>query len=85
MFQPREIFRVLNAHGVKYVVIGNLAGTLHGSPLSTVDVDICPSRDEANLAALAAALTEMSARIAWPFQHSAYSCKRSGNGTARLV
>ena len=62
-FQPREIFRTLGAHGVKYVVIGNLGGTLYGSPLTTNDADICPSRDEENLVALAAALQHMAARI----------------------
>ena len=66
VFQPREIFRVLGEHGVKYVVIGNLGGTLYGSPLVTTDVDLCPSRDERNLVALAAALGEMNARIRTP-------------------
>ena len=50
LLQPRDIFRVLAAHGVRYVVIGNLGGTLHGSPLVTNDIDLCPSRDDANLA-----------------------------------
>lgn len=63
LLQPREIFRVLGAHSVKYVVIGNLGGTLYGSPLVTNDVDVCPSRDDANLVALAAALVELGARI----------------------
>lgn len=66
VLQPREIFRVLAAHDVKYVVIGNLGAALHGSPLVTNDVDLCPSREEANLAALAAALREMDARIRTP-------------------
>lgn len=64
--QPREIFRALAAHDVKYVVVGNLGGTLYGSPLVTADADLCPSRDEQNLVALAAALQEMSARIRTP-------------------
>lgn len=63
IFQPREILRALDSHGVNYVLIGNLAGALHGSPLVTTDADICPARDPANLAALAAALREMEARI----------------------
>lgn len=63
VFQPREILQMLSVHGVNFVVIGNLAGTLHGSPLATTDVDICPSRDDENLTALAAALTAMGARI----------------------
>ncbi len=61
--QPREIFRILGAHGVRYVVIGNMAGTLYGSPLVTTDIDVCPALDEPNLTALAAALVQMDARI----------------------
>lgn len=63
VFQPREVLQTLAAHGVKYVVIGNLGGALYGSPLATSDVDLCPSRDDDNLIALAAALREMDARI----------------------
>jgi hypothetical protein len=66
VFQPREIFRVLAAHEVAYVVIGGLGGTLYGSPLVTTDADLCPARDEPNLVALAAALQEMHARIRTP-------------------
>jgi hypothetical protein len=44
-------------------VIGAIAGRLHGSPTVTRDLDICYARDVANLAALAAALTEMQARL----------------------
>lgn len=65
-FEPREIFRILNHHGVRYVVIGNLGATLYGSPLMTGDADICPSGDHDNLEALAAALKEMRARIRAP-------------------
>jgi hypothetical protein len=63
VFQPREILRVLSAHRVKYVVIGNLGGALYGSPIVTTDADICPAREKQNLDALAAALNEMGARI----------------------
>ena len=62
-FQPEEIFRVLNHHGVKYVVIGGVAATLHGSNLRTGDVDICPPRDPENLDRLASALRDMEAGI----------------------
>lgn len=62
-FQPVEVFRVLARHDVRYVLIGGLAATLHGSPLTTGDVDICPSTDWSNLERLAAALNEMCARI----------------------
>jgi hypothetical protein len=64
--QADEIFACLNRHDVRYVVIGGLAAVLHGSPLPTLDVDICPAADQANLARLAAALEEMDARIRTP-------------------
>lgn len=63
VLQPHEILRILGAHGVRYVVIGNLGGTLYGSPIVTNDIDVCPSRDYQNLIALATALVEMGARI----------------------
>lgn len=58
-----EIFGCLQRNGVGYVVIGGIAGILHGSPLVTFDVDICPEGSQANLEKLAAALREMGARI----------------------
>ncbi len=39
---------------------------LHGSPVPTVDADICPARDRGNLERLAAALEELDARIRIP-------------------
>jgi hypothetical protein len=39
------VVRTLNAHGVRYVVIGGVAATVHGLPLpATVDIDVTPSR-----------------------------------------
>lgn len=57
------MFRILARHDVRYVLIGGLAATLHGSPLTTGDVDICPCVDRNNLERLAAALDELKARI----------------------
>ncbi len=62
-FQPDEILAALVRHGVRHVVIGGLAATLHGSPVLTSDADICPARDRDNLERLAAALRELGARI----------------------
>jgi len=62
-FQPEEILRVLEYHEVRYVLIGGLAATLHGSPLRTGDADICPAREPKNLERLAAALRSIEARI----------------------
>lgn len=62
-FQPEEMLRALERHGVRYLIIGGLGATLHGSPLPTLDADICPASDHSNLEALARALTELKARI----------------------
>lgn len=48
------------------MLIGGLAAVLHGSPLPTVDADICPLKDRENLERLAAALEELDARIRTP-------------------
>jgi hypothetical protein len=62
-FQPAAVVELLNRHGVRYALIGGLAAALHGSPSVTQDVDVCYARDPENLAVLAAALTEIHARL----------------------
>jgi hypothetical protein len=58
-----RLFEVLNRHKVAYVLIGGMAAVYHGSPFPTEDVDITPLTDRTNLTRLAAALTELDARI----------------------
>jgi predicted nucleotidyltransferase len=60
---PRSIFEALQRQGVRYVLIGGLAATFHGSPLVTNDVDISPERTRDNLERLSAALKDLGARI----------------------
>ena len=62
-FDPECIFRVLQKHRVDYVLVGGLAGVLHGSPAMTNDADIVPGRDRKNLERLAVALRDLEARI----------------------
>lgn len=57
------ICRVLIEHDVQFVIIGGMAARLHDTGHATVDVDICPSMDDANLDRLAAALAELDARL----------------------
>lgn len=82
-FRPDRILEVLDRHGVRFVLIGGLAATAHGSPMITADVDITPSRDRGNLERLSAALKELggSIRVAeapegMPFEHDAESLAR---------
>jgi hypothetical protein len=62
-FDPRPICRILNEHGVDYVVVGGFAAVLHGSALPTADVDVVPSRDDANLDRLGDALNILEAKL----------------------
>jgi hypothetical protein len=64
--QADEIFACLDRHDVRYVLIGGLAAVLHGSPLPTLDADICPAQDRPNLERLATALSDLDARIRTP-------------------
>jgi hypothetical protein len=63
---PVEALRVLERHGVRYVVIGALAAAASGAPVVTRDLEITPARDRANLERLAAALGELDARLRTP-------------------
>ena len=59
--KPRlvQIAEHLQRHEVEFMVIGGQAAVLHGSPLPTVDIDLCYRRSTENLARLAGALTEL--------------------------
>jgi predicted nucleotidyltransferase len=51
-----DAVRLLNAHGVEFIVIGGWAAALHGSERSTSDVDVVYSRTPENIRRLAEAL-----------------------------
>jgi hypothetical protein len=57
------IGRVLARHRVEFVIIGGVAARFHETGYATVDIDICPGRDEPNLERLATALRELGARL----------------------
>lgn len=86
-FQPEALLRRLEAGRVRYVVIGGVAATLHGSPLVTRDSDICPAADAANLRALAAALRDLDARIRTPNDPAgvAFACDEAFLAEAQLL
>jgi Aminoglycoside-2''-adenylyltransferase len=62
-FQPKPILRTLLEHDVDFVLIGGLAGIVHGSSYPSYDVDIAYARDSENLKRLAAALRELGATL----------------------
>lgn len=55
------MLRVLRAHKVDFVVVGGVCAALHGSPISTEDLDVVHARTEDNLDSLEAALRELGA------------------------
>lgn len=66
---PVAIFRALERHSVRYVLIGAAAARVSGAPVVTEDIDITPARDRTNLERLAAALRELDARLRTPDPH----------------
>ena len=58
----RALLDVLDAHSVRYVVIGSVAALLHGVQLKPADLDVTPALDRENLERLARALDELGAR-----------------------
>ena len=63
VFDPEDIFATLSDHGVRFILIGGMAAILHGDTGVTVDLDIVPALDSANLDRLAVALRSLDARI----------------------
>ena len=51
-----DLLKALNEGGVDYVVVGGLAGQLHGSAYPTYDLDVAYARDRPNLERLASGL-----------------------------
>lgn len=62
-FDPSRVFETLDRHGVDYLTIGAWAVVAHGYVRATADIDVIARLDEANMFCLAAALTELSARL----------------------
>jgi len=62
-FSPLDMLRMLDRHGVNFVLIGGVAARLHGSPSLTGDLDVCYDRSRENLPRLAEALQELQARL----------------------
>jgi Nucleotidyl transferase of unknown function (DUF2204) len=59
----RELFSILNAEGVKYLVVGGYAVSLHAQPRATKDLDILIKADQDNAAALYRALAKFGAPL----------------------
>ncbi len=65
-FHPRELFQALARHAVDYVTVGGIAIQAHGAQRITQDLDVAIAASKDNLDRLAAALSEIDARILGP-------------------
>jgi hypothetical protein len=61
--QIAPLLETLVRHGVDFVVVGGMAGVVHGSAYPTFDLDVAYARDEANLGRLATALVELEVTL----------------------
>jgi hypothetical protein len=61
--QREVLLRTLVDHGVQFVVIGGAGIQSHGRRYDTLDIDLTPDRDEANLQRLADALNKLDCRL----------------------
>jgi hypothetical protein len=85
-FDPLPLLRTLVEHEVDFVMVGGLAGVLHGSARVTRDLDVAYSRARENLVRLAAMLaavhaTPRGAPQGLPFQLDADTLAAGANFT----
>ena len=59
----KELLSVLNAHRVKYLIVGGYAVSLHAEPRATKDLDILIGRSAENSKAVFAALAQFGAPL----------------------
>ena len=57
------VLQALVAAGVDFVIIGGIAGALHGSSYPTYDLDVAYSRDPANLKRLSGVLAALDVKL----------------------
>lgn len=65
-FDPERMLAALEGGGIRFVLVGGMAAILHGDVGVTVDVDIVPEHETANLRRLATVLRQLDARIRAP-------------------
>jgi len=57
VLKVKEFLLQLKFHDVQFIIIGGQAAVLHGSAYLTADLDICYSRNKANLDKIVKALS----------------------------
>lgn len=58
-----RLLQALDKNAVDFVLVGGLAGLLHGSAYPTFDLDIVYARDRQNISRITAALREVGVRL----------------------
>lgn len=84
------LLRALHDSDVEFILVGGLAGTVHGSARATYDVDVVYSRSAANLERLVAALTPLQPYLrgappGLPFQLDLATLRRGLNFTLTTI
>jgi hypothetical protein len=82
----RDLLEVLDRHAVDFIVIGGIAGIIHGSAYPTYDFDLLYARDDGNLDRMAAALRDLHVTLRnappdLPFQVDARTLAAGSNYT----
>jgi hypothetical protein len=83
-FDPLPLLRALGAHGARVVVIGQVAGIMHGSRELTGDLDLLWDGHPGQAGALAAAFGSVSARLA-DADGRPVACEPSAFGLAKVL
>lgn len=63
-FDPLQVIRALNAHGVDFMIVGGFAVAAHGVVRATRDLDLVVDRGLGNAERLSAALSDLGAESA---------------------
>jgi len=63
MASTLDLLKILAGHEVEFVVVGGVAGVLHGSRLVTLDVDVCAPLTLENLTRILASLAGLNPRF----------------------
>lgn len=63
MIDLEKMIRLLADSEIEFVIIGGIAGSIHGSTQATFDLDVCYKRDDDNLKRLAETLSPLHPQL----------------------
>lgn len=63
MIDLEKTLRLLAGSGIEFVIIGGIAGSIHGSAQVTFDLDVCYERGDDNLKRLAETLSPLHPQL----------------------